>query len=324
MNVLLLLCLLTAVLGAPSTLKKRSTPKAGLAWNNGPNANLTELTTSKVGWYYTWSPWAIPYAPSSLEFVPMFWSSTQLSDFQSQVNPMTIEQKGIKNILGMNEPDQTGEANLNAGQGAAMWKEYLEPLKTAIPSVRLGSPATTNAPNGKQWMYDFFGACGGGCSVDFVALHWYGLDNATDFIAHVTDYYNAFQRPIWVTEWACENYGDPSLGQCSDDQITEFLSATQSWMDKTDYVERYAWLGATSNIAGVNPENDLIGSNGQVTSLGKQYIGGQSSSSSGGNSSSGTSGGGSGVIPVSTARRNAFEFFAASFVLAIHFVASMI
>lgn len=49
-----------------------------------------------------------------------------------------------------------------------MWKTYLEPLKAA--GVRLGSPATTSSPTGKNWTEDFFTACAGGCTVDFIAI----------------------------------------------------------------------------------------------------------------------------------------------------------
>ena len=35
--------------------------------------------------------------------------------------------------------------------------------------------------------------------------------------------------------------------QCSYNQIVEFLDETQSYMDDTDWVERYAWFGAMAN-----------------------------------------------------------------------------
>lgn len=31
-----------------------------------------------------------------------------------------------------------------------------------------------------------------------------------------------------------------------------FMNATQSFMDSTDWVERYAWFGAMENLQGVN------------------------------------------------------------------------
>ncbi|KAG8950184.1 hypothetical protein FRC00_007820 [Tulasnella sp. 408] len=200
----------------PAVQRRGETAKAGLAWNN-PDLSMNALGSSdNIGWYYTWSAWPVPAAPSHLEFVPMFWGMQQITDFQAQVNPGTILERNYKNILAMNEPNQQGQAQVGAGDAAAQWKQYLEPLKA----------------------------------------NYYGI-NATDFINHVTDYHNAFQRPIWVTEWACQNFGDPKLGQCSDDDVSDFLETTQSWMEKTDFVERYAWLGATINVQGVNPSTTL-------------------------------------------------------------------
>lgn len=289
----------------PAVQRRGETAKAGLAWNN-PNLSMNALGSSNnIGWYYTWSAWPIPAAPSHLEFVPMFWGMQQITDFQAQVNPGTILERNYKNILAMNEPNQQGQAQVSAGDAAAQWKQYLEPLK-ANTGVRLGSPAPTNAPSGKQWLYDFLGACGGGCNVDFIALHYYGI-NATDFINHVTDYHNAFQKPIWVTEWACQNFGDPKLGQCSEDDVSDFLETTQSWMEKTDFVERYAWLGATINVQGVNPDNNLMNSNGQVNDLGSQYLneGGATSTSGASPTATGPAGitGTGGVVPLSAACR---------------------
>ncbi|KAG8697154.1 hypothetical protein FRC08_006704 [Ceratobasidium sp. 394] len=150
-----------------------------------------------------------------------------------------------------------------------MWKTYLEPLKTA--GVRLGSPATTSAPNGKQWIQDFLTACAGGCSVDFIALHWYG-NVAAEFIAYIEEFYNTFQRPIWVTEWACLNFAGGV--QCTYDEIVQFMNTTQAYMDQAGWVERYAWFGAMANLpAGVNNFTALMDPSGIINPLGQQYIG---------------------------------------------------
>ncbi|KAG8863951.1 hypothetical protein FRB97_005151 [Tulasnella sp. 331] len=275
----------------PPHSKRGGKGKAGLGWPNGANNNITQYYSPKLSWYYTWSPWDVP--GTDLEFVPMFWGIKQVSDFQWQITSSALSDNEWTSILGMNEPEQSSESNIDAGTGALQWQvcylnglaknthlwrltatqEYIEPLKTSNPSIRLGSPACTNAPAGKQWMYDFFGACGNNCTVDFVALQ-------TE--SGKTDYHDSFNRPIWVTEWACQNYGDPSLGQCTDDQITQFLQDTQSWMDSTTFVERYAWFGAMENMQGVNQGDALMSPQGTITSLGEQYIGSSASSASSG------------------------------------------
>ncbi|EPQ55067.1 hypothetical protein GLOTRDRAFT_105905 [Gloeophyllum trabeum ATCC 11539] len=245
-----------------------SAAKSGLAWPNGDTVNMAQfLGTNKVSWYYTWSPYGISQ-DKGLEFVPMLWGLNQVHDWTSSIN-RTMGQNRITTVLGMNEPQQTGQSNLTAEQGADLWRTYIEPLRSR--GIRLGSPATSSAPSGKVWMHDWLQACNGGCTIDFVALHWYDI-NASNFIQYVEDFHNTFQKPIWVTEWACQNFNNAS-DQCSAEEITAFLNTTQSWMDNTDWVERYSWFGAMRDMQGVNENNALMDTSGKINSLGRQYIG---------------------------------------------------
>ncbi|QRV75529.1 glycoside hydrolase family 128 protein [Ceratobasidium sp. AG-Ba] len=241
--------------------------KAGLGWGGG--GNISQFEGHQVGWYFTWSPqsWVTP--PPALEFIPQLWGARDTALFASVVNATSIAANGWKDVLGMNEPQEPTQANLTAQEGATMWKTYLEPLKSA--GVRLGSPATTSAPNGKTWIQDFLTACDGGCSVDFIALHWYG-NIASEFIAYIEDFHNTFQRPIWVTEWSCLNFIGGA--QCTYDETVQFLNVTQSYMDQAPWVERYAWFGAMANLpAGINNFTALMDPSGIINPLGQQYIG---------------------------------------------------
>jgi len=240
--------------------------KAGLAWPNGPWVDIQQYrTTGKVSWYYSWSPTGFD---TDLEFVPMLWGPTQVDQFSTTIN-QTISQKNVSAVLGMNEPQQTGQSNLSPQDGVQMWRTYLEPLKAQ--GMRLGSPAPSSAPSGKVWIQQFLEACAGNCTVDFIALHWYDV-NATQFKLYLTDFYTTFQRPIWVTEWACQNYNNASA-QCSPSDIVTFLNETQSFMDETPWVERYAWFGMMENMQGVNEADAMMDKNGKINDLGRQYIG---------------------------------------------------
>ena len=48
-----------------------------------------------------------------------------------------------------------------------------------------------------------------------------------------------------------QNYNNPQE-QCSQQDVINFLNVTQSFMDKTNWVERYAWFGAMKDMQGVN------------------------------------------------------------------------
>ena len=40
--------------------------------------------------------------------------------------------------------------------------------------------------------------------------------------------------------------------QCSQQDVINFMNATQSFMDETEWVERYSWFGAMREMQGVN------------------------------------------------------------------------
>jgi len=259
---------------ADALFTQRSSPgpssKAGLTWPNGNSIDVKQyLTTGKVSWYYDWSP---DGSITDVEFVPMFWGNKSIDDWQSTIND-TISRYSVKAVLGMNEPQEPQQSNLTPQQGAELWKTYIEPLKAQ--NIRLGSPAPSGNPNGKTWLQDWLTACEGGCNPDFIALHWYDV-NSTQFKEYVADYHQTFNLPIWITEWACQNYNDVNA-QCSGSDIVSLMNITESFLDAADYVERYAWFGAFPNLDGVNPLDGLMTSNGQINDLGKLYIGAESS-----------------------------------------------
>jgi len=264
------LVFLPAVVASPPRISSRevnSTGKAGLAWANGPYNNMAQyLTTGKVQWYYTWSPSSV--GSQRIEFVPMLWGQNQVSAWESSINH-TISSLKVTHVLGFNEPQQPGQSNMTPAEGASLWKAQIQPLKSR--GILLGSPAPSSAPSGKQWLLDFLTECDGGCTLDFIAMHWYDI-NSTAFIEYVEDFHQTFQLPVWVTEWACQN-NNVADEQCDLQDVVNFMNATQGFMDSTSWVERYAWFGAMENMQGVDNADALMTPSGQINTLGGQYIG---------------------------------------------------
>jgi len=48
-----------------------------------------------------------------------------------------------------------------------------------------------------------------------------------------------------------QNFAEPGK-QCSQQDVINFMNATQSFMDETEWVERYSWFGAMRDMQGVN------------------------------------------------------------------------
>ncbi|KAK7015637.1 hypothetical protein R3P38DRAFT_2543365 [Favolaschia claudopus] len=251
---------------------KPSRGKAGLGWGNNGAQNMDQFLSAKVPWYYNWN-FQVSDDASGLpvEFVPMLWGQAQADEFSDTI-VSTLQSTNATAILGMNEPQETGQSNLTPEQAVELWKQYLEPLRAAH-NVRLGSPAPSGAPGSWQWLTAFLQQCGEECTVDFLVLHWYGT-NATAFKEFLVDYHSRFNMNIWVTEWACQNMAGPG-DQCSMSDVFRFMQETQAFMDNTDWIERYAWYGSKTPDAmhGVNLKNAMMNSSGIINGLGTQYIG---------------------------------------------------
>jgi hypothetical protein len=206
--------------------------KAGLAWPNGPWADMQQYaTTGKVSWCDD-SPWTFTRFRTSSGIIlgaqipsilPLNMSpcygvndrsrsgstpSTKRLARETSLTPLPSTSKFIDRVVcgfplyhQPRRPEQSGQSNLTVQQGVELWSSYVQPLKAR--GIQLGSPVPSSAPSGKTWLESFLGLCGGNCTVDFIALHWYGV-NSTQFVEYLQDFHSTFQRPIWVTEWACQ------------------------------------------------------------------------------------------------------------------------
>jgi len=197
-----------------------------------------------------------------IEGAPMLWGDKSIDEFARIVTP------GYARVaIGFNEPNEPSQSNMSPGHAIELWWAYMEPLVAS--GYRLISPACTNGDSGKNWMNAFMAGCSN-CHIDAVATHYYGT-NSHDFITHIEDIHNSFGRNVWVTEYACHNFGGGA--QCSRDEVFTFLRETTGYMDGQGWVEQYFWFGVLYNMANVNYENQLIDGGGYPNDLGRTYFG---------------------------------------------------
>jgi len=235
--------------------------KIGIATPLSDLSILKAFKTSKVGWYYTWSPWSISGAGAlGYEFIPMLWGAKQIGDFQN-----LVKQGYATKVFGMNEPNEPGQSNMSPQDGANMWKQYIQPLKDE--GYTLISPACTNGPSGIAWMQSFLSACDG-CTVDNAGVHVYTIDPQV-MIDYLEQFYNTFKIPIWVSEFACQDFSGKNE-PCPN--VYDFMGKVQAFMDETDYVLGYSAFGVMYDMYNVNPADQLLGGNGGPNALGSFYI----------------------------------------------------
>ena len=235
---------------------KRGVAFPGNALDNAEvNAQLT--------WWYRWNISAQTVG-AGLELVPMIAKGgAKVADASKAIRP------DAKYLLGYNEPNFMSQANLTPPQAAADWPTVeavakAHNLKIVSPAVNYcGDDKTGTGPcngtNPATYLKDFFAACAG-CQVDYVAVHWYNCDGAS--LNSYLDMFKQFNRPVWLTEFACAYGGDTSVaGQ--EKYMREAIPILEA---RTD-VFRYAWFSGDPI-----PNARLLNGDGTPNALGKVYL----------------------------------------------------
>jgi hypothetical protein len=251
--------------------------KRGLAYGHHSVNDLAALR-SGIQWWYNWAE--VPessvldhYEDYDLDFVPMAWderfNEARLRNYLN-LHP------NVKYLLGFNEPNFKGQANLTPAEAAAQWPR-LEAiarsynLKIVGPAVNF-SPGEVDIPgtedDSSPWEYldAFFAACTN-CQVDYIAIHSY-MKYPSALQWYVGEFEKRYKRPIWVTEWASWDDGGPTnVGE-----QMNYLATTVRWLEANPNVFRYAWfVGRSSGGAHSFPYIDILGADGELTPLGNLY-----------------------------------------------------
>lgn len=205
-----------------------TSPKRGLAHvgdDIDPADNrLFDSSDSDLTWYYNWAATPSTDLNSNLQFVPMLWGSGGSDTFYDTVKSQIDSGANITWVLGFNEPDGCsgvyGASCLDASTAADIWIAQIEPLRE--DGVSLGGPAVTGAPDGFNWLQNFFTACAGQCHPDFLPIHFYGaFQGLADHIGQVNATYP--NMTFWVTEFAQPDPEDLEDAQMNFNQSIAFL-----------------------------------------------------------------------------------------------------
>ena len=215
----------------------------GLPERKGKTARHLELL--KVGWYYNWGDQT--KLTTDARFVPMIFSGRRAAPEET-----------VPFLLGFNEPDHPKQANLSVEDAWAKWPTLSAKAGFIVSPALAGNPVT------KDWLNGFLKA---GAKVDAIAVHWYKGADAARFIKDLEQIHAHFGKPIWVTEFAPQTAADSAAapGKYSQAQVDAFIVASTRFMEKTSWVQRYAW-----HDSGVGT-SALFTEQGELTPTGKAY-----------------------------------------------------
>jgi hypothetical protein len=204
--------------------------KKGTAGYEGPPYS-TELTTS---WAYNYDDHTSSTLPAQFDFVPMidteYWEP--VSDLQSRDAGWLVSSQQAY-LLGYNEPDNSGSASTNpsTNDAIATWPSL---MALNIPLV---SPATQNTED--AWENSFFQMiAANNYRVDYTAVHEYVPPNAASLIADCKSAYNAYGRPVWLTEFSPVDWSG-NQGWTEDDDYN-FLAEFMWQAEGQDWFRRYS------------------------------------------------------------------------------------
>ena len=184
-------------------------------------------------WYYNWTPWPAETAGNvRAGFIPMIWSGKHATE-EALAH---VKSAGYRALLGFNEPDGEGQADMTVAEAIALWP------KLEATGLRLGSPGTTT---GARWLDEFMGeARAKKLRVDFLCLHWYGditkPDPVGDLRKYLEGYWEKYRLPIWLTEYSGGDF-DYHLRKTTVEDNAKFARESIRMLEALPFVERYAW-----------------------------------------------------------------------------------
>jgi hypothetical protein len=225
---------------------------------------LNDVDRVGFDWHYNWSErslWDVDATPELSSYVAMIW------DEQDATAAALAQAKasGATTLLGFNEPNHPGQANMSVEQALALWPQL------QASGMRLGSPAATQDQTlgPASWLGRFMaGAQQQGLRVDFVAVHYYSeTGDVAEFKAFLEAVHAQYRKPVWVTEWALADWSNPSRFSAA--QQAAFARAGTEMMDDLPFVERQAWFAAYEGGDGWNLNSGIIDAAGQLTLVGQ-------------------------------------------------------
>jgi len=257
--------------------------KRGLAMHTAQSCHSLDEHDS-VTWWYSWgtktgfsngfcddADAAATTARNVLgkEFVPMFWNEVPSQPFDSETE---ANLQSATYLLTFNEPERDDQANISESKAASLWPSVVSIAEQY--NLQLIAPCGT-IDHGHTWYNNWLSECinmyGKPCEFDYTCLHAYyqpepcdgsGDDawtcigvEASNAMNKIEKWYTDFGKPTWVTEFACNPWGDKP---CNAEVQAKVMSQFVPQLDASDAVYRYAWFSAYSSDFGEANTNEIV------------------------------------------------------------------
>lgn len=227
--------------------------------------DVRHIQQLNVGWFYTWND-TPNLATAQPGFVPMCWSDNPVR--LANLPNVAARTPKPQALLGFNEPDHAMQAEMTTGDARRAWRDL------EATGLRLGSPATVSP--GAWWMNRFMEDAtlleNPDLKIDFVTCHIYQNPHVPTFVNKITELYERWGKPVWVTEYAVADWDATTVEQNSYSRgaVEDYMAGTVEAMRALPWVERFAW----KTRAATDPQmctSALYHTNGDLTTTGELY-----------------------------------------------------
>jgi autotransporter-associated beta strand protein len=199
--------------------------KKGSAGYEGSPYN-TELTT---GWAYNYDDNTSASETAAFDFVPMTYDAPDwenLGAVQGLDSGWLVNPKPAY-LMCYNEPDNATQSNTSTNAAAANWPAF---QALNLPIVGPGTQNTEDA-----WENSFYQIVATNkYRVDYSSVHEYVPPNAASLISDLQSVYNAYGRPVWLTEFSPVDWSNTKAWSENDDYnfLAEFMwqAQAQPWL----------------------------------------------------------------------------------------------
>ncbi|QNM84305.1 carbohydrate binding domain-containing protein [Polaribacter pectinis] len=233
------------------------------------NAKAWSHRTHNIGshWFYHWGNVPREELPENVEYVPMFWGKKVTDEDVERLKQLAAEGK-IKYLLGFNEPDGITQSNVTVDEAIAVWHKLEE---VGVPLI---SPAVVGDSSDNPWMIEFMEKVEQqGLRVDYIGFHSYPGPNVGSFMNRLRKTYEAYKRPIWITEFAVADWKatNDENNKHSEAQVLEFMKEVLPALDKIEWISRYAWFDDSDHSRPALASSRLFDDEGNLTMVGQFY-----------------------------------------------------
>lgn len=245
--------------------EKSSTKKGVCLGGQSGEVIEKQLESLNISWHYNWTPTWQGKKINNAEYVPMFWGDRPWC--HSGYPGLKVDHSKMQTspLLTFNEPDRANQSNMTVAKALEMW-----PMMEKT-NRRLGSPVTVHADN--AWMKEFMKeAEKKNYRIDFICVHWYGVNDADNFINHIESIYKLYKKPIWITEFAIADWKAKDIKDNKEKpaDVIRFMRKALPKLEKLKYVERYAWFTCSTKSATLG-NSGLFKDDGSLTEVGEFY-----------------------------------------------------